>query len=327
MPPAVVGGAIAATGAIGGAIIGASGAKKAASAQAEAADRSAEVQREIFEQSRADLAPFREVGTQALFALADLFGVPRPVDAPATTGQAAEVALPPALDLLDPARPEDEARLRALGIIRGKFGSKDAKRLAQFNQSRLAAQRASADATRAAEAARPSQLTTGFTGFRESPGFQFRLGEGIKALDRSAAARGRLLSGAQIKAVQRFGEGLASQEFENFANRLADLAGIGQGVTTQGVTLANSQSNSIGTSLREAGVARASGFTGAATAIAGGLSGLATQAREGVFAGAGGVQQSASNFASNPVAGQALNDLGIAPLPTLDFKSIFLPGS
>ena len=76
----------------------------------------------------------------------------------------------------------------------------------------------------------------------KDPGYDFRMQEGINALDRSAASRGRTLSGAQDRAVTRYGSDLASQEFGNAFNRslteynvnLAKqqgLAGIGQSAT------------------------------------------------------------------------------------------------
>jgi len=59
------------------------------------------------------------------------------------------------------------------------------------------------------------------------PGYGFRLGEGLKALERSAAARGGLMSGATGKALTRYGQDVASQEFGNAYNRLASLANVG----------------------------------------------------------------------------------------------------
>jgi hypothetical protein len=59
------------------------------------------------------------------------------------------------------------------------------------------------------------------------PGYGFRLSEGLKAVDRQAAARGGLISGGALKASQRYGQDLASQEFGNAYNRLARLAEIG----------------------------------------------------------------------------------------------------
>lgn len=55
--------------------------------------------------------------------------------------------------------------------------------------------------------------------FEADPGYQFRLSEGMKALDRTAAAKGNLLSGAQLKAVEDYNSGLASQEYGNWWNR------------------------------------------------------------------------------------------------------------
>jgi hypothetical protein len=55
--------------------------------------------------------------------------------------------------------------------------------------------------------------------FQADPGYAFRLSEGMKALDRTAASRGGLLSGSTLKGAQRFGSDLASQEYGNAYNR------------------------------------------------------------------------------------------------------------
>jgi hypothetical protein len=52
------------------------------------------------------------------------------------------------------------------------------------------------------------------------PGYSFRLSEGEKAMARMQSARGQLLGGGAIKAGQRYGQGLASQEFQNAFDRL-----------------------------------------------------------------------------------------------------------
>lgn len=78
--------------------------------------------------------------------------------------------------------------------------------------------------------------------YTQDPGYQFRLNEGLKALDRSASARGGLLSGAALKGITRFGQDTASQEYQNAYqryqdqqgqqfNRLAALSGVGQTAT------------------------------------------------------------------------------------------------
>lgn len=59
----------------------------------------------------------------------------------------------------------------------------------------------------------------GMNQFQADPGYAFRLSEGQKALERSAAARGGLLSGGTGKALQRFGQDYGSQEYMNAFNR------------------------------------------------------------------------------------------------------------
>lgn len=77
------------------------------------------------------------------------------------------------------------------------------------------------------------QFTTeDFENFKD-PAYEFRMQEGVNALDRSAASRGRLLSGAQDRAVTRYGSDLASQEYQNAFNR---------SLTTENVNLAKQQS-------------------------------------------------------------------------------------
>lgn len=67
-----------------------------------------------------------------------------------------------------------------------------------------------------------------FSSFTQSPDYQFALEQGMKALDRSAAARGRLYSGGYGEDLTRFGQGLATQNYNNYYNRLAGLSGTGQ---------------------------------------------------------------------------------------------------
>ena len=55
--------------------------------------------------------------------------------------------------------------------------------------------------------------------FQADPGYAFRLSEGQQALERQAAARGGLMSGAALKAATRFGQDMGSQEFQNAFNR------------------------------------------------------------------------------------------------------------
>jgi hypothetical protein len=67
----------------------------------------------------------------------------------------------------------------------------------------------------------PNSLMRNFgaSDFQTDPGYSFRLSEGLKALDRQAAARGGMMSGAALKAAGRYGQDVASQEYGNAFNR------------------------------------------------------------------------------------------------------------
>jgi len=73
----------------------------------------------------------------------------------------------------------------------------------------------------------PEAQAGAFDAFRTSPGYQWQLDQGLRAVDAGAAARGMLRSGATLKAEQAFGQGLADQEFTNYYNRLFALSGQG----------------------------------------------------------------------------------------------------
>lgn len=107
------------------------------------------------------------------------------------------------------------------------------------------------------------------------PSYQFRLGEGMKALDRQAAARGGLISGGALKAAQRYGQDYASTEFGNAYNRLASLAGIGQTATNNMSSAAGNFGVNAGNNMMAGANARASGYVGGANALTGGLSNAA----------------------------------------------------
>ena len=76
------------------------------------------------------------------------------------------------------------------------------------------------------------------------PSYQFRLQQGQDAIQSSAAAKGGLLTGATLKALQNYGQESASQEYSNAYNRfnadqtnrynrLSNLVGIGQNAAVQ----------------------------------------------------------------------------------------------
>lgn len=62
-------------------------------------------------------------------------------------------------------------------------------------------------------------------GFQTDPGYQFRLQQGLNAIEHSAAARGGRAGGDTLKALQEYGQNFASNEYNNYANRQIGLAG------------------------------------------------------------------------------------------------------
>lgn len=78
-----------------------------------------------------------------------------------------------------------------------------------------------------------SQLNSGnYSSFNQSPDYQFAQQQGLQGLDRSAAARGSLYSGGQQADVLNYSQGLASQQYNNYYNKIQNLAGMGQGAAS-----------------------------------------------------------------------------------------------
>ena len=121
--------------------------------------------------------------------------------------------------------------------------------------------------------------------FETDPGYAFRMSEGMKGIERSAAARGGLLSGATLKGIQRFGQDTASQEYQNAYNRfyntrnqmlnpLQAFLGQGQTATNQLSNAAGNLGQGLAAGYGNLGQARASGYVGQANAIGQGVGGI-----------------------------------------------------
>jgi hypothetical protein len=63
---------------------------------------------------------------------------------------------------------------------------------------------------------------------RATPGYDWQMGQGTNALERGAAARGGLYSGAQMKGLEKYGQGLADQTYNNYLNRVSGMVTSGQ---------------------------------------------------------------------------------------------------
>jgi len=229
---AVVGSAI-----VGGAVQSRA-ASKAAKAQRQAADQANETQRYIYDQTREDQMPWQDAGRAGLNSLMGLYGFEqKPVPG---TGKAAVPGTPAGSGLLgaflQPAKPGEAAIPPDMEWQR---------------------------------AANPSGVANSF--MTMDPGYQFRLKEGQRNLENSAAARGGLMSGNFLKATTKYGQDYGANEFTNIANRYSALAGVGQATNQTLATAGQNYANAYGQNVTNAGAARASGYAGRANAITGAL--------------------------------------------------------
>lgn len=113
--------------------------------------------------------------------------------------------------------------------------------------------------------------------FTADPGYQFRMDQGQKALERSAAAKGGLQSGGTMKAIADYGQNAASAEYQNAYNRfnqdrdsrfnkLSSIAGTGQVATNTTDAAGANYANNAGANIT--GAANAAGAAGIAGANA-----------------------------------------------------------
>lgn len=172
--------------------------------------------------------------------------------------------------------------------------------------------------------------------FRNSPDYAFALKEGVRATDMGAAAKGGLLSGGAQKGLTEFGQGLASQQFGNYFNRLLQLSQMGEGAseyvgnadlaTGRGIADTEMQTGrgvattqlAKGDALARARLgatgARAAGITGAAGARAVGLTG-ATSAYTNALEQAANINAAGSAGSFNNISGgvsDAFNNLALS---------------
>lgn len=132
-------------------------------------------------------------------------------------------------------------------------------------------------------------FTVGEVDVTQDPGYQFRMDQGVDALDSSAAARGRLLSGAQQQAVTDYAQNTASNEYANAYAREANekatqynmLSSLSQGgqssaagqaqassnLATQSTNTLSGLSSDLSNSSYASGQARAGAYSGAATSV------------------------------------------------------------
>jgi len=95
-------------------------------------------------------------------------------------------------------------------------------------------------------AAVPDGQAGNMAGFFASPDYQFRQQEQMRALTARNAALGIQDSGAAQRSALQLSGNLASGEFNNYANRLSALAGVGQTAANNNAQLGQNYAGQVG---------------------------------------------------------------------------------
>lgn len=113
-------------------------------------------------------------------------------------------------------------------------------------------------------------------GFQASPGYQFQVDEAMRQNGNRLAAMGLTNSGQSQREALRIAQGLAAGDYNNYWNRAAGIAGVGQNAVNTGVQAGQGYANAGGQIMQNVGSALASGQAQVANAIGGGVNNLAS---------------------------------------------------
>jgi hypothetical protein len=261
---------------VGGAAIASRGASRQASAAQNVANQNNQLQQNIFNQQRADLAPWRASGEAALTEINRRLGLggasaaPRQGAGPVMGGGGQPLtptmggggggygAGGASYDQRDTAL---MAPTMAMGTDKGGMVPQAlAGGLATDGATGpqvLPGQQGTANPTGVAPTTLPPAPGTPgvgnaldpenrYGGFYASPGYQFRFDEGQRGINANRAASGMMQSGDTLRALTRYGQDYASNEYNTQLNQLFSVAGLGQTATGQGNALAGQYGAQVG---------------------------------------------------------------------------------
>lgn len=306
---------------LAGAAMTSSAAGDAAQTQADAANRSADMQNAQWQQTQNNLRPYLNLGTSAINPLLQAMGYRvNPNAAPAQTrDQIYQNLLPqythtsqggipsggiPGFATWGGADNGNSYNLDALNQYLTNGGGSPQSTV-DYNGLNAAVddamQRQNSNSMGNWELDPNNILNQNFTAptaeqAAQTPGYQFTLDQGLKAVQNSAAARGLGTSGAALKGASSYATGLANSTYNdvfsralntfntnygsaaNRVNRLNTLVGNGQNAAATNGSLGANAMSSIGDTLMSGANAAAAGRVGSANAIANGLSGAGSNA-------------------------------------------------
>jgi hypothetical protein len=259
-----------------GGLTGIIGANKSAGAIKDASQDSAAVQQYMFNQSAAMQQPWMQTGASALAQLAGLYGL-SPVNYMGAQQGGAQGAMAPQGNSTGLGRrglmtPEVDPRIFPQGGASSGYqlipGSENYMGMTPYdNPGAVSDVGQYAGMTPGGFAGAVPTQDAAMAAFQTSPGYQFRMDEAMKALGGMASATGTRGHGATMEDIMRYSQGLASEEYGNYTNRLAALAGVGQTSAANMGANALTTGQGIANAYTNAGNARASGILGVANTL------------------------------------------------------------
>lgn len=273
--PWIIGGAALVSGALG-----ADAAGDAADASNEASGRAIALQNSQARQARYDTALQRSVGQGAMYELAGEFGIGVPDQARLNELESRRSSL---LDRI--ARAEQGQGIPGQADLK-KYGYESVDEWLKVMKGRLS--NVDSKIQTLSKTARGGGSRGLYDNLEMDPGYEFRLAEGEKAIQRQQSAGGTRYGGAALKAAARYGQDYSSNEFANAVNRrnaelgyLFSLAGFGQqGIANAAQAGANATNNTSNILMQNAQLQGNAGMTGASAinnAVQGGIQNYYTQ--------------------------------------------------
>lgn len=112
-----------------------------------------------------------------------------------------------------------------LGGLYGLFSGGDEETQSGVDANKMAAMSDPAGQFRGQWADRLNQLVMDPSSVTQTPGYQFQMEQGTEAINRGMAASGQLQSGGEQLALQKFGQGLASDSWLRQIQMMSGLVG------------------------------------------------------------------------------------------------------
>ena len=256
---------------VGSALVGASSANKAAKSQERAAQQQMDVAREQYDTTRADLAPFRQAGGNALSAYQYELGLGA---RPTFGGSPLEITTIPG------------AAGQPIGG-RGEYGIpdrgtnvnwRDGGGMGAATPARYSVGGQMFDTMEAAQAYANANMTGGqqYQGIDMSPAARFALEEGRDTIEAGAVGRTGINSGATRAGLERLRFGLAAGDRDNQMNRLGGLVDLGANAARMNAANSSNFTQNATNALGGIGNAQAAGAIGFGNSLQNGLTNLAS---------------------------------------------------